>query len=72
MERFFDAIDCGWQSKVDLSATTVVVPSEGTKHIGGCCHMKRLEGVYVELGLYGFSVNSFIHVGLFVAMQVGL
>ena len=78
---------------MDLSTTTVVVPSEGTKHIGGCCHVTRLEDVYAELGLYeahiegmwssnpvligwcngyGFFVESFIHVGLFVAMQVGM
>ena len=52
MERFFDVVDSGWQRKVDLSTTTVVVPSEGTKHIGGCCHVKRLEDVYAEFGLY--------------------
>ena len=38
--RFSDAADGEWQSKVDLSATTVVVPSESTYHIDGCC-MRR-------------------------------
>ena len=33
------------------SATTMVFPSQGTKHIGGCCHVKRLENVYAKLGM---------------------
>ena len=78
---------------MDLSATAVVVPYKGTKYIVGFCHVKRLEDVYAELGLYEahiegmrssnsmlngwcgdyeFFVDSFIHVGFFVAMQVGL
>ena len=58
MERFSNAADGGWQCNVDLSATTVLVPSEGTKHIGGCCHMKRLEDVYVEFRLYEAHVEG--------------
>ena len=58
MERFSDTADGGWQCKVDLPTTTVVVPSEGTKHIGGCCHVKRLEDVYVELGFYEAHVEG--------------
>ena len=36
---------------MDLSATTMVVPFECIKHIGGCCHVKRLEDVYAKLRL---------------------
>ena len=58
MERFSDATDGGWQCEADLSATMVVVPSEGTKHIGGCSHVKRMEDVYAELGLYEAQVEG--------------
>ena len=49
-----------------LSATTVVVPFEGTKHIGECCHVNRLEDVYAEFGLYeahveGMWSSNFVH-----------
>ena len=43
---------------MDLSATTVVVPSEATKHIGGCCHVKRLKDVYAEFGLYEARIEG--------------
>ena len=58
MESFSDAADGVWQCQVDLSTTTVVVSSEGTKHIGGCCYMKRFEDDYVELGLYEAHVEG--------------
>ena len=44
--------------EVDLSASTMDVPSAGTKHIGGCCHVKRLEDVYVEFRLYEAHVEG--------------
>ena len=65
MERFSDVADSRWQFKVDLQATMMVVPSEGTKHIGGCCHVKTLEDVYVELVLCeayveGMRLSNFV------------
>ena len=65
MKRFSNAADGGWQSKVDLSATTMVVPFECIKHIGGCCHVKTLEDVYVELVLCeayveGMRLSNFV------------
>ena len=58
MQRFSDAANGGWQCKVDLSTNMVVAPSEGTKHIGGCCHVKKLEDVYARLGLYEAHVEG--------------
>ena len=56
--RFSNATDGGWQCKVDLSATMVIVPSKGTNHIGGYSHVKRLEDVYAKLGLYEAHIKD--------------
>ena len=42
----------------NLSTTMVVVPSEGTKHMCGCCHVKRLDDNYAELGLFEAHVEG--------------
>ena len=41
-----------------MQSRFMVVPSQVTKHIGGCFHIKRLEDVYAELGLYEAHVEG--------------
>ena len=63
MERFSDVANGGWQCKVDLSTTTVVVPSELESyeaHVEGMLNLTSYLLVHEEMCVQGIHLQQWM------------